>query len=236
MKPFGLLITFFLFTAFFAFAQPETGKKAKIFAGFPIVPKPETAMVAPKPLSNNPFLDIDPAKNSEPLFTPNTNIFQDKKKPSFVIGEKRNNILDPKPVFANPNLDVLDKLNQKLPKPVSENFNALKGDKEFCNIKTKSDYLYVIYRDFGEVDGDQFRILMNGNDLTGFITLESNYKEVKIKLEDGFNKIDFEIMNVGLISPNTAEFQFSTSPGVIICQDSWALLTGFKAIVRVFKE
>ncbi len=228
----------FLLVSFIMNAQPETGKKSKLFSGFPILvnPKNEVKPIEIRPEKTNPFAKKDSLKNNEPLFTPSSSIFQEKKKPSFVIGENRNEIMKPKTDFINPNADLLNRLNGKLPKPVSEDFITLKGDKEFCNIKTKSDYLYVVFRDFGEVDGDQFRILMNGEDLTGFVTLTGYYQEIKIKIENGFNKIDFEILNVGSVSPNTAEFQFSTSPGVIICKDNWALLNGFKAVVQVFKE
>ena len=235
MKPFGLLITFFLFTSFFAFAQPETGKKAKIFAGFPIVPKPETAVVAPKPLSNNPFSDIDPAKNNEPLFTPNTNIFQDKKKPSFVIGEKRDNILDSKPVFANPNLDVLDKMNGA-GKTVSEDFKAIRGNQDLGNFKSSSKFVNIKYRDFGEVDGDEIRVYVNGHTIATVVVLEGFFKGIEITLEPGFNKIDFEALSQGTIGPNTAEFQVYDDKQKLVSSNQWNLVTGFKASIMVFKE
>ncbi len=236
MKNILLLI---LFYSSFVFSQSEIGKKSSKFSKFPIVAKPEfNNILKPldlKPEKQNPFSSQETFENEAPLYVSNASIFSNKKEPSFVIGDNRTEVLN-QPAFVNPNLDVLDKLNNKTPKPVSENFVALRGDKEFCDIKTDADYLYITFRDFGEVDGDKFKIIMNGKDITGQVTLQGYYQEMKIKLDNGFNKIDFEILNVGSVSPNTAEFLFSTSPDVIICQDNWALLTGFKAIVKIFKE
>ena len=229
------MIFIFLVNSFFVFGQPETGKKSKFF---PVVPAKTTLKIKPlveKPSNSNPFSNPELFKNPEPLYTPSNNVFQEKKKPSFVIGENRDNILEPKPAFINPNADVLDKLNG-VGKQVSENFKAIRGNQDLGNFKINSKFVNLRYRDFGEVDGDQIRVYVNGIVVVQLITLDSFFQGLEITLNKGFNKIDFEAINQGIVGPNTAEFQVFDDNKKLVSSNYWNLVTGFKASIVVTNE
>lgn len=232
------LLFLVLFSTLFIYAQPETGKKIKSFPGFPILTNPKSIIKSSevKPEKFNPFSKNDSLKNSEPLFTLSSNLFHFEKKPSFVIGENKNNILNPKDAFINPNIDVLDKLNGKLPKSVSEDFKAIRGNQDLGNFKLDSKFVNIRYRDFGEVDGDQIRVFLNGHVIYENIFLDGYFKGIEISLEKGFNKIDFEALNQGTTGPNTAEFQVFDDNEKLVSSNQWNLVTGFKASIMIIKE
>ncbi len=229
------LFTCLLFVFSIGFSQPELGKKSKIF---PIVHEKSNLNVKPlaeNPTSKSPFSSPEPLKNTEPLFTPGTNVFDEKKKPSFVIGENRDEILKPK-TFINPNLDILEKLNGKTSKPISDDFALIRGNQDLGNFKINSKFVNVRYRDFGEVDGDLIRVYLNGRVIENTISLNSFFQGLEILLEKGFNKIDFEAINQGTSGPNTAEFQVFDDNKKLVSTNQWNLVTGFKATIMITKE
>jgi len=66
--------------------------------------------------------------------------------------------------------------------------------------------------------------------------LVSNFKVLKIVLEKGFNKIDFEALNQGDSGPNTAEFRVYDDKKNLVSASEWNLGTGFKATIILVKE
>ncbi|MBC7643161.1 MAG: hypothetical protein H7174_12645 [Flavobacterium sp.] len=214
--------------------QPEIGKKSKFF---PVIPALNNTVKVPLPEKekSNPFSSANTLKNEELLYTPNNDLFKEKKKPTFVIGENRNSILEPKQAFINPNLDVLDKLNG-VGKQVSEGFKEIRGNQDLGNFNSKSKFVNIRYRDFGEVDDDRIRIYLNGHVVAQSVTLLGFYTGLEITLEKGFNKIDFEALNQGTTGPNTAEFQIFDDNKSLISQNQWNLVTGFKASIMIFKD
>jgi len=52
----------------------------------------------------------------------------------------------------------------------------------------------------------------------------------------GINKIDFEALNEGSASPNTAEFQVFDDKGAVIESSQWNVGTGYKAVIILYKE
>ena len=68
------------------------------------------------------------------------------------------------------------------------------------------------------------------------ITLESDFKEIFIELQPGFNKIEFEALNQGESGPNTAQFVVVDDRGVLVTSNKWNLTTGVKAKIIVVKE
>lgn len=236
MKNIFLLI---LFASTFAFSQPETSKNLKKNSKFPILASPDFKSTPKaldlKPEKQNPFSNQETFNSETPIYKSNANILGQKKEPSFVIGENRDNILN-QPTFINPNLDVLDKLNGKTPKPVSEDFVAIRGNQDLGNFNVVANSLVVKYRDFGEIDGDQIKILVNGVIVVNRIGLDYEFGITRIELKKGFNKIEFEALNQGRVGPNTAELQVFDDKGNLVSQNSWNLVTGFKASIMVFKE
>ena len=217
-------------------AQPEFGKKKRFS---PIAPAKTTLNIKPivnDPKPINPFSDKKPFIKNEPLFAPSNNLFNEKKKPAFVIGENSDANLNDKPAFINPNADVIDQLNGLNPKPVSENFKAIRGNQDLGNFNINSKFVNIRYRDFGEVDGDQIRIYLNGKVIEEFVILNSDFQGFQINLEVGFNKIDFEALNQGALGPNTAEFQVFDDNQKLVSSNQWNLVTGFKASIMIIKD
>ena len=229
-----LILIYLIFCLSHSFGQPEIGKKGKFFPIKNNKILPKEAFEA-KPVDNNLFAKPNQPKFDEPLFTPETDFFKEKKKPSFVIGEDRDEVLKPKSAFINPNLDVLDKLNGA-GKPLSEGFKEVRGNQDFGLFNSKAIFVNIRYRDFGEVDGDRIRIYLNGRVVAQSVFLEGVFTGLQITLEKGFNKIDFEALNQGTVGPNTAEFQVFDDNKILISENQWNLVTGFKASIMVVKE
>ncbi len=135
--------------------------------------------------------------------------------------------------FKNPGDIYKEKLNKKEGEDESKMFrkNQYLGD-----FKTKSGYAKVSCRDFGEVDGDQIRVLVNDKEIISRIFLEGEFKGFQLDLQKGFNKIDFEALNQGYSGPNTAEFKIYDDKGELISANQWNLATGFKATIIIVKE
>jgi hypothetical protein len=86
------------------------------------------------------------------------------------------------------------------------------------------------------VDGDKIRVYLNDKIIQYEVLLEGSFKGFEITLVEGFNKIEFEALNEGMSSPNTAEFQVYDDKGKLISASQWNLGTGFKATIILVKE
>lgn len=202
--------------------------------------KPQTNSVKPKkendipPPTNLPKLDLP--KIVAPNVLNETNIFGTKPKPnnSFEIGTPENHFtMTPIHKFVNPGDAVKDRLNKKAD---NEDQIVFRRNQDLGNFKTKSATAKLSYRDYGEVDGDEIRILLNDKTVATEVYLDSDFKGFEITLVDGFNKIDFEALNQGRLGPNTAEFRIYDDKGELISASQWNLGTGFKATIIITKE
>lgn len=101
---------------------------------------------------------------------------------------------------------------------------------------TKSAYSTVRYRDAAFVDGDKIRVYLNDKVIEPEVLLDGEFKGFKINLVKGINKIDFEALNEGSASPNTAEFQVFDDKGAVIESSQWNVGTGYKAVIILYKE
>ena len=144
--------------------------------------------------------------------------------------------MTPQNDFANPYEGLVDKLNHKNTDEVSKDFKLIRGNQDLGTFNTTAKSLTIKYRDFGEIDGDQIRVYVNGKVVQSLVTLAAEYQGVKVDLEIGFNKIEFEALNQGTVGPNTAEFRVSDDTGKLISANQWNLATGFKASVMVIKN
>lgn len=104
------------------------------------------------------------------------------------------------------------------------------------SFKTKSLTSTIRYRDAAFVDGDKIKVYLNDQIIVPEVSLNGEFQEFKIKLVDGINKIDFEALNEGFASPNTAEFQVFDDKGTVIEASQWNVGTGYKATIRLIKE
>jgi len=202
--------------------------------------KPQTNIVKPKKEKDIPPPTDLPQLELPKIVAPNvlkeTNIFGSKPKPnnSFEIGTAENNFsMTPTTKFVNSGDFVKDRLNKK---PDNEDQIVYRRNQNLGEFRTKSLTAKVTYRDYGEVDGDQIRVLLNDKEIATGIYLDSNFKGFEITLVDGFNKIDFEALNQGRLGPNTAEFQVYDDKGALISASQWNLATGFKATIIITKE
>lgn len=135
--------------------------------------------------------------------------------------------------FANPGDVFKDKLNVKESGFDSKIFrkNQYLGD-----FKSKSQYIKISCRDFGEVDGDEIRIWVNDKIMIEHLYLDGDFQQIELGLEKGFNKIDFEALNQGFSGPNTAQFMMFDDKGSLVSSNQWNLGTGFKATIIIVKE
>jgi hypothetical protein len=101
---------------------------------------------------------------------------------------------------------------------------------------TNSSVSTVRYRDAAFVDGDKIRVLLNDKVIEAQVLLNGEFQGFKIDLVKGINKIDFEALNEGSASPNTAEFQVYDDKGVVIEASQWNVGTGYKATIILYKE
>lgn len=94
----------------------------------------------------------------------------------------------------------------------------------------------VRYRDAAFVDGDKIRVYLNDKVIEPEVNLVGEFQGFKITLVKGINKIDFEALNEGSASPNTAEFQVYDDQGKVIEASQWNVGTGYKATIILYKE
>ena len=135
--------------------------------------------------------------------------------------------------FKNPGNEVKDKLNKYQGDDYSKVFrkNQYLGD-----FKSNGEFVNISYRDFGDVDGDEIKILVNDKVMVARVFLSGEFRGIKLGLEKGFNKIDFEALNQGTAGPNTAEFRVYDDQGQLVSANQWNLATGFKATIIIVKE
>ncbi|UUC45038.1 hypothetical protein [Flavobacterium cerinum] len=202
-----------------------------------------------KPIPRLKIPAISPDKSSNTTAFPSMNfsssIFDGPVNPlesikpnnsSFQIGEDNSKFGAEKEKFANPGDVYVEKLKQELKGEGNGDSRIFKRDQSFGEIRTKSEYVKIIYRDHEYVDGDMIKFLVNGKIMIPQIILYGEYKGTTLGLEKGFNKLDFEALNQGSSGPNTAEFQVYDDKGTLLSANRWDLATGFKATIMIIKE
>jgi len=154
--------------------------------------------------------------------------------PVFSIGEKKADFsMYQKDEFVNRTSEYAKRTDVA---PKGESNEAFKGNQFFGEVRTKSSFMQVMARDFGAIDGDRIKVLVNDRVVVAEIFLDSNFKGIQITLDPGFNKIDFEALNQGTSGPNTAEFRVYDDKEKLVSSNQWNLATGFRASVMVIKE
>jgi hypothetical protein len=234
-----ILIFIFFFTVLTAAAQAEfnSGFKPIPARKFDAKPKkiPAPEIKAPQASST----DIPGIK------TPN--IFENATitpKSKFQIGEEKSKFsMSTETDFANPGDRYVPKMEKDLDKALREaglkegRGELVKKNISLGDFRTQSAYFIIKFRDFGAIDGDLVKISSNDQVVQSQLFLDSNYKQVKITLSNGFNKLDFEALNIGSLGGNTAEIQVYDDKGTLITNDYWNnLAAGFKASIIVTKE
>ena len=110
-------------------------------------------------------------------------------------------------------------------------------DQKLGELVTKSKFLILRFRDYGDIDGDIVRIIVNDKEIVHRAGLVGSFSEIKIDLDkEGFYKIDFMALNMGRFAPNTAQLKIIDDRFEQVVNDKWALSTGFKATIVIIKE
>jgi len=221
-------ILFFIFTVLLSiksFGQIEFKSK------FKAIP-PMNTDIKPKKVSAPP---IENPIIIAPNILKNTNILNLKPKAdnSFQMGVNDNFSMIIKKEFVNPGDLIAAKLNKK---PESEDGIVYRKNQNLGDFKTSAKSADIMYRDYGEVDGDIIRVYLNDKVILPQVVMNGDFQGFKITLEKGFNKIDFQALNQGTSGPNTAEFRVHDDNGGLISASQWNLGTGFKATIILVKE
>lgn len=102
--------------------------------------------------------------------------------------------------------------------------------------RTKTFVSTIRYRDAASIDGDKIKVYLNDKVIEPEVSLDGEFQGFKINLKKGINKIDFEALNEGFASPNTAEFQVYDDNGTVIESSQWNVGKGYKATIILYKE
>ncbi|CAA9197460.1 hypothetical protein ACHRVW_07220 [Flavobacterium collinsii] len=234
-------ILFFIlfFTAVTVSAQKEFGTKFKPIAAPKFGAKPKKTPIPEIKDPQGENLDMPGIKT--PNVFDNTSI---TPKSQFQIGaEKSKFTMSTETDFANPGDRYVPKMEKDLDKALRDaglkegRGTLVKRNISLGDFRTKSQYFIVKFRDFGAIDGDLVKVSSNDKVIKDQLFLDSSFKDVKIMLTDGFNKLDFEALNIGTLGGNTAEIQVYDDKGQLVTNDYWDnLAAGFKASIIVTKE
>lgn len=176
------------------------------------------------------------------------------KKPEVKLPSTNFKIGDPDPIsmnrtndFINPGDEVRDKLNKSIEKSLVS--NGLKEDTSYLNkkdldfgvIRTKSKTLVIRVRDYGAIDGDLIKATLihnyKRNVVVNNLFLDTNFKDIKIELEDGLNYLELEALNRGSLGGNTGAFYVYDAQGNMLLTDFWNNFdTGVKSKFTFIKE
>jgi hypothetical protein len=168
-----------------------------------------------------------PAKNSKMKKVIPPKEITPKVKPPEVVKAPIVAVANPEDMF----------LNSTLYKKESNSAGVFYRRNQYLgSFKTQSFTSTIRYRDAAFVDGDKIRVYLNDKIIEPEVVLDSAFKGFKITLVDGVNKIDFEALNEGFASPNTAEFQVYDDKGIAISASQWNVGTGYKATIILMKE
>lgn len=136
-------------------------------------------------------------------------------------------------VQAGAGMKIDPKLGKKTPKEGSKEFF---GDMYMGDVKSNGKFVGIVCRDHEFVDGDRVKIYLNDVVIDHNVLLTGSFKGVNVDLEKGFNRLDFEALNEGASSPNTAQVDVYDDQGQLIYSNKWLLSSGSKATLIITKE
>ena len=225
-----------------AFGQFDSNIKFKSIP--PANTKPKSKKELPPP-SNLPKLVLP--KIVAPNVLKETNIFGTKLKPNsaFEFGTAENNFsMTLKNKFEHKMGDVyVTNMTKDLNKTMireglKEDTSFLdRKDRDLGEFKTKSDFLFISYRDYIQIDGDLINIYVNDKLFRSQLYLYSQMSQVKIPLVAGINKVELVVASTGTSGGNTAEVHAIDDTNTSITDEYWNnLALGTKIKLLVVKE
>ncbi len=221
-----------------------TMKKLFIFLGFALmsagsfgqIDKSTTTVKAPGELmspqtgSDNSSLLRSPGNHSlstkKGIFNTNssTTLGEEEKKP-FSMRTDDNGLMTYRPENFKPKAFK--------DKEIKEEYRR---DQYLGDLVTGGSYVELYCRDHEYVDGDKVRVYVNGEVIHNSVTLGAGYHPILVRLNVGFNNVEFEALNQGTSGPNTAELRIFDANGLEVAKKEWNLLTGAKANMVIVKQ
>ncbi len=188
------------------------------------------------------FKDIDTSSNSKTILSVKLTPFQGIKninnRPSLYnipltdFFKKTSGIdMTAKSNLIKPTWDIKQQFSEG-----QKNVSKFSRDHYLGDIKTKSKFVRIKCRDHEYVDGDRIRLLLNKAVIHPNITLTGSYYTIDVELGEGFNTLEFEALNEGLSSPNTAELKIYDENDVLLSSNRWLITTGYKARLIIVKQ
>jgi hypothetical protein len=225
-----------------ALAQFDSNSKFKPIA--PANPKPKLKKEIPA-RTDLPKLVLP--KIVVPNVLKETNIFGTKPKPNtaFEFGTAENNFsMIIKNKFEYKMGDVYqanmtkDLSNTMIREGLKEDTSFLdRKNRDLGEFKTKSDFLFISYRDYIQIDGDLITIYLNDKLFRSQLYLYAQMSQIKIPLAIGINKIELVVASTGTSGGNTAEIHAFENGGKGITEEYWNnLALGTKIKLIVIKE
>ena len=197
-----------------------------------------TICSAQKKLDNNSVhgtLVMQPDENSS---VDNTQIIAAKKEPLPPIAPKDNNPNHIQKPFSMVNDNGLMDAGEALEKSWHDGYIKASYylNQNLGTFGTKGTFLNIECRDFGAIDGDRVRIMVNGVLIVSNQFLSRNYTGIKVNLVTGENIIEFTAISIGTLAPNTAQFRILAEDGNIITSQVWNLMTDVTAKIVIIKK
>ena len=178
------------------------------------------------------------AKSFKPASNQNIDLRIDKKLDIDVINKNLNtNKSNSNSTFLMETLpENNDIIGKKYWKGKDVTHKQLKSSVSMGTVYTEAKTVRVVCRDYSYVDGDIIKIYLNEKPLSNSISLKASSYMVYMKLDKGYNRIDFQAMNQGSSGPNTAELLLYDEHDNLIASKEWNLATGQTATIGVIQK
>lgn len=224
-----LFLILFICMASKSFGQIESNIKFKTIPSLKVKTKQEIPPPADKPINDSPELNVP--KISTPNLLKDTNIYGTKPKVdnSFELGTAENHFsMIKKNNFEHSIGEVYQsKMTKDLSKTLvreglkEDDRLLIKIDVNFGEIRTKSKYFVIKYRDFIVVDSDMIKATLNNRQVGGIMELFGDNRQFVLNLADGINTFELEAYSKGESGGNTCEFHIFDDQGKEIRSDYW---------------
>jgi hypothetical protein len=214
MKQFWLVVM--MCFAVSSYAQNEFSTKFKAIS-------PLKTAAAPK--KTIPLATDAPVIKAPNLFKKPDVVLPSSSK--YQIGEAKQISMEQTNDFVNPGDRIRDKMTKDLDKTLvreglkEDDRLLVKIDKNFGEIRTKSKYFTVYYRDYIYIDGDLIKATINNQMIGGVMQLYSTYGQFVFNLNEGINTFEMEAFSKGTSGGNTCEFKIYDDKGVLVRSELW---------------
>ncbi|HJR99712.1 MAG TPA: hypothetical protein VJ780_02150 [Flavobacterium sp.] len=214
-----VLLLFMVCFAIEGFAQTDFGTKFKAIAPLNTPAAPKKITPSANPSADNPVIKAPNIFKKPDEVLPSSSKYQ--------IGEAKTFSMEQTNKYANPGDRIRDKMTKDLDKTLireglrEDDRLLVKIDRNFGEIRTKSKFFVVKYRDYIYIDGDLVKATLNGQMVGGIMELYGNYGQFVFDLKDGINTFEMEAYSKGSSGGNTCEFMIYDDKGALVRSELW---------------